>query len=346
MSKKQPIVIELDDAPKKSKRATPKTKAVTRDAPMSPADAPAIIDAPISGDAMQAVTQIATSRPSRLLRFFGWAAFTLLGLVISIAFWDFTSNLMARNIWLGRIALGLIAAMILACVLVVLRELGAMARLRKIDDLREKSEQIYAQGDLAAAKKHSEKIVTLLKGRDEIRWALVEYREHSDDQFDTASQMHFAENTLLLPLDQLAQKEIESAARQVATATAMIPLALADVVIALTANVRMIRRIAQVYGGRTGTFGAWRLMKAVATHLVATGAVAIGDDMIGSIAGGGVLSKLSRRFGEGVVNGALTARVGIAAMEVCRPMPFVALKRPTVTALMKNALTGFFGATR
>ncbi len=84
-------------------------------------------------------------------------------------------------------------------------------------------------------------------------------------------------------------------------------------------------------------------MKAVAGHLVATGAVAIGDDMINSIVGGSVLSKVSRRFGEGVINGALTARVGVAAIDVCRPMPFQTIKRPSVTLMMKNALVGFVG---
>ena len=84
----------------------------------------------------------------------------------------------------------------------------------------------------------------------------------------------------------------------------------------------------------------------VAAHLVATGAVAIGDDLIGSIAGGGVLSKLSRRFGEGVINGALTARVGVAAMEVCRPMPFDAVPRPNASALVRDALTGIFGKSK
>ncbi|WP_373050553.1 DUF697 domain-containing protein, partial [Thalassovita aquimarina] len=81
---------------------------------------------------------------------------------------------------------------------------------------------------------------------------------------------------------------------------------------------------------------------AVMAHLVATGAVAVGDDMLGSLAGGGLMSKLSRRFGEGVVNGALTARVGVAAMEVCRPLPFARKRRPSVSALVSRALTGLF----
>ena len=42
-------------------------------------------------------------------------------------------------------------------------------------------------------------------------------------------------------------KEIEAAARQVATITALVPLAFADVAAALTANTRMIRAIAEVY---------------------------------------------------------------------------------------------------
>jgi putative membrane protein len=112
---------------------------------------------------------------------------------------------------------------------------------------------------------------------------------------------------------------------------------------ALFANLRMVRRIAEIYGGRAGTLGSWRVMRRVFGHLIATGAVSLTDDLIGSVAGGGVIGKLSRRFGEGVVNGALTARVGVAAIEVCRPMPFVALPKPKVTNLVSRALTGLFG---
>jgi putative membrane protein len=78
----------------------------------------------------------------------------------------------------------------------------------------------------------------------------------------------------------------------------------------------------------------------VVTALVAAGALALTDDMIGSVAGGGVLSRLSRRMGEGVVNGALTARVGLAAMDLCRPLPFRAAPRPGVTDLVTAALAG------
>ena len=73
------------------------------------------------------------------------------------------------------------------------------------------------------------------------------------------------------------------------------------------------------------------------------GAVAAGDDLIHTMAGGGILAKVSKRFGEGVVNGALTARVGIAAMEVCRPLPFIHQPRPRVGNLIARGLKGLFG---
>ena len=88
--------------------------------------------------------------------------------------------------------------------------------------------------------------------------------------------------------------------------------------------------------------GSWRLTRAVMAHLVATGAVAVGDDMLEPLLGGSILGKLSRRFGEGVVNGALTARVGVAAIEVCRPLAFQAGKRPKARNLVKQALSGLF----
>ncbi len=41
-----------------------------------------------------------------------------------------------------------------------------------------------------------------------------------------------------------------------------------------------------------------------------------------------------------MVNAALTARIGIAAMELCRPLPFSAEPRPGVAALVGGAVKG------
>lgn len=313
----------------------------------SPAAAPPVPEPdaapPPEGRAMQTVATLAARRPSRLARLFWGLLVTILGAVVSVAAWDFVTGLIQRAPLLGYAVTGLVAVFLLVLLVIAIRELAAFSRLARIDRLHNQAETALAEDDLAAARAVIQSLTRLYAGRDDTSWGRETLRERGAEQFDAAGLLGLAETELLSPLDTAAAREVEAAARQVATVTALVPLAMADVVAALTANLRMIRRIAEVYGGRSGTLGSWRLARAVMTHLVATGAVAVGDDMLGSIAGGSVLSKLSRRFGEGIVNGALTARVGVAAMEVCRPLPFNRAKRPSVTGLVKRALTGLFG---
>ena len=207
---------------------------------------------------------------------------------------------------------------------------------------RSEAAAIHAGADREAALALSRRLGGFYGARAELRWARDRLAEHQEALLDADAILETTERTLLAPLDARARREIEAAARAVAGATALIPLAFADVLAALTQNVRMVRRIAETYGAHAGFFGSWRLFRMVGAHLLATGAVAVGDDMVGSVAGGHLVARLSRRFGEGVVNGALTARVGIAAMEVCRPLPFAALPRPKVSNVIGRALTGLF----
>lgn len=314
-------------------------------APAAPAMAPPVPDEgpALTGAAMQKVAALAARRPSRLARWFWTTLIALLSFVISLAAWDFVTGLIARSPILGTIAMVLVAAFCLVLLAVALSEMAAFLRLARMDGLHKAGVAAHASGDLGQARDVIDRLARLYKGRADAAWGLERIEARRGDVLDADGLLALAETELLGPMDQRAMREVEAAARQVATVTAIVPLALADVLTALTSNLRMIRRIAEVYGGRAGTFGSWRLTRTVLTHLVATGAVAVGDDLIGSVAGGGVLAKVSRRFGEGVVNGALTARVGVAAMEVCRPLPFTAQPRPSVTALVRRAMTGLFG---
>jgi putative membrane protein len=282
----------------------------------------------------------AARQPSRLARWFWGLVLALLGAVISLAAWDFAVGLITRLPVLGwAVSAGFALALGLA-LMMVLRELAALSRLKRVDVLRQSA--FAATRDIAAARAHVSRLERFYSGRADLGWQLARLTERKAEVLDADALLMLAEEELLVPLDARALQEVEAAARQVATVTALVPLALADVVVALLASVRMIRQVAQIYGGRSGLFSSWRLTRAVLAHLAATGAVAAGDDLLESVLGGSVLSKLSRRFGEGVVNGALSARVGIAAMEVCRPMPFSKAHRPSTRQVIKGALAGLF----
>ena len=305
-----------------------------------PAAAPPVPDTLPEGQAMQAVAALAQRRGSGLTRFAGWAFGALFSFVLSVAAYDFVTSLLARNVILGWAAFALVALAVLAGLFLALREWGAFLRLKRLDGLRTLAVAARASADLKAARRVVTGLTGLYSARRDTAWGRARLAEREADVMDADALLALAERELLTTLDAEARLVIEGAARQVATVTALVPLALADVATAAVANLRMIRRIAEIYGGRSGSFGSLRLLRRVFGSLVAAGALALTDDMIGSVAGGGVLSKLSRRFGEGVVNGALTARVGLAAMELCRPLPFVALERPAVSSLVKRALAG------
>ncbi|MBU2994643.1 TIGR01620 family protein [Octadecabacter sp. 1_MG-2023] len=327
-SKSGPVLFDLDE---------PNTT--------SPADAPAVpdVDLPPTPAAMQRVASLAAARPNRLARWFWGLLVSLVGFFVGVAAWDFVMGLLDRSPVLGWIAVGLTGLFCGVLLLIAVREFAAFARLRRVDRIQTGAAGALADGNLTRARSVTGQITALYRNRDDTSWGREEFNSKQADILDADGLLGLAESTILAPLDARARLEVEAAARQVATVTAIVPLALADVFTALTSNMRMIRRIAEIYEGRAGTLGTWRLTKQVLTHLVATGAVAVGDDLIGSVAGGGVLSKVSRRFGEGVINGALTARVGVAAMEVCRPLPFNTERRPSVTSLVKRSLTGLFG---
>lgn len=325
---KGPVLFDLDD---------------TAPAPR-PETAPPVPDiAPVpEGRAMQAAARMAARTPSRLARWFWGLGAALIAAVISVAFWDFVVGLLDRAPLLGLAVAALSAVFLAVCLLVSLRELAGLARLRRVDGLRRAGEAALAGDDLEAARAFARSLSKFYADREETAWGRAELTDHLGDPFDAAAVLQLAEDRLLSGLDTAAQAEVEAAARQVATVTALVPLALADVAAALTANLRMVRRVAEIYGGRAGLMGSWRLTRAVLAHLVATGAVAAGDDLLEPLLGGSLLSKLSRRFGEGLVNGALCARVGVAAMEVCRPMPFGKDRRPRVGRIVQGALGGLF----
>jgi putative membrane protein len=327
---KGPVLIELD---------------ATDSQPASVADAPPVPDIALpapQGQAMQVAARLAARKPSRLARWFWGLLASVIGAMVSIAAWDFVTGLLARSPILGWIVTGLIGALLLVFTAICLREAAAFGRLSRIDGLRRRADSALAEDDLAQARDVVDRLTALYRGREETRWGRDRLAERAGDVFDAKALLDLAENEVLAPLDAAASREVEAAARQVATVTALVPLAFADVAAVLTANLRMIRRVAEIYGGRSGVLGSWRLTRAVLSHLVATGAVAVADDLLEPVLGGTIVSKLSRRFGEGLVNGALSARVGVAAMDVCRPLPFSAKKRPSVRGLVKRALGGLF----
>ena len=163
-------------------------------------------------------------------------------------------------------------------------------------------------------------------------------QDHLTEIIDGADLIRLAERELISPLDREARQIVSDAAKRVSLVTAVSPRAAIDVLFVLATALGVVRRLAYLYGGRPGTLGLIRLFRQVIAHLVLTGGMAAGDSLVQQVLGHGIAAKLSVRLGEGVLNGLLTARLGLAAIEVTRPLPFAALPALTLADVAGNLL--------
>jgi putative membrane protein len=164
---------------------------------------------------------------------------------------------------------------------------------------------------------------------------------HLDDIIDGADMVRLAERELMRPLDREARRAVSGAAARVSAFTALSPRAALDVLFVFFSALVLVRRLAFLYGARPGTLGLIRLVRLAILHLAVTGGLATSDSLIQQVLGHGIAAKLSARLGEGLLNGLLTARLGLAMIDVVRPLPFTALPRPTLGDLMSEVLRGF-----
>ena len=232
--------------------------------------------------------------------------------------------------WLGWVALALAVLAVLAFLAIIGREVSGIWREQKIESLREAAIDALAVKDHKAAKSIVSDLLSLYGGRAAAAQGSARLRGLTDEIIDADDRLAIAERELLAPLDAQAKRAIAGAAKQVSLVTAVSPRAIVDVAFVIFAAVRLLRTLSRIYGGRPGLFGFLRLAKAAFNHLAITGGVAVGDSLMQQVLGLGLAARISAKLGEGVLNGLMTARFGLAALSVCRPLPFIREETPKI----------------
>lgn len=251
------------------------------------------------------------------------AMLALASLAAGLWFTRFVSVALERQDWVGYVAMGLMGVIVVALAVILLRELVGFSRLARLSKLRKSVGELVKSPDIQKERRAVGLIARHYRGRADMAWGLRRLADHKDDVLEAGELLRLADRELIAPLDLEARRVILKSAKRVATVTALSPMLWIAVIYVLVENVRMFRAIATLYGGRPGTLGALRLARLVVGHIIATGGVAMTDDLLGQFLGQDVLRRLSRRLGEGAFNGALTSRLGVAAVDVTRPLPFL-----------------------
>lgn len=231
---------------------------------------------------------------------------------------------------LGWIALGLACLAVAGVLGLFAKEMFGVRRMAKVERIRADAAEAVAEDDRALAVETCRRLIALYEDRPETARGRRDLEAHMAEIIDGRDLVELAERELLTRTDETALRLIVASAKRVSIVTALSPRALVDIFYVLIETLGLIRRLALLYGGRPGTLGFFRVFRHAIAHLAVTGGMAAGDSLVGEVVGQSLASKLSARLGEGVVNGLMTARLGLAAMDVVRPLPFVGARRPRV----------------
>lgn len=260
--------------------------------------------------------------------------FAAFGLLVSFAIGIWTDDLIramfSRAGWLGWLTLIVAVIAVVSLIALLLREGLALRRLSAVQELRLAAAAAAERNDINKARKVTGKLLEITAALPQTARGRTIVQSLHDDVIDGCDLIRITEREILRPLDREARLLILNAAKRVSIVTAVSPRALVDIAYVVFESSRLIRRLSELYGCRPGSFGFLRLARSVIAHLAVTGTLAMGDSVVQQILGQGLASRLSAKLGEGVINGMMTARIGISAMDIVRPLPFDAEKRPNI----------------
>lgn len=228
------------------------------------------------------------------------------------------------------VALGTIAAgglVICAGVGSLVTEWHRLYRLRQRSQERDVARDLLHSHGLGKGREFCEKLAQQA-GLDRSHPALQRWQASlHETQNDREMVLLYAK--LVQPvLDAQARREISRYSAESALMIAVSPLALVDMAFIAWRNLRLINRIAGLYGIELGYFSRLRLFRLVLLNIAFAGATELVREVGMDWMSQDFAARLSTRAAQGIGAGLLTARLGIKAMELCRPLPWMEDDKP------------------
>jgi len=256
--------------------------------------------------------------------------------VIDAALW--LTDLFDRSAWLGGVGALLIGGVSVALAGFVGGEYRNLMRLRSAQAVREQGYHLSQAANRFEGRGFMSDLVRLTANSRTGRALCEQYRDAIADTHDDREAMQLFERIVLRPLDERAYAAVRRAARDTAIGASVSPVAGLDALIVLWRSLRMVREVAEVYGLRPTRLSVLALIRRM--FLTATFAVTadVVGDVLGAHLGGRLAGLVSGKLAEGVFAGVRTARLGLLAIEQCRPLPFAADDRPNLRQLVSQSL--------
>ena len=213
------------------------------------------------------------------------------------------------------VALGLVVA---GGLWLLWRECGSYLRLRRVEKLKRalKGEGRAASGLLEGVQHWLDELERV--HGESLADALHQTRAALTGQEYVAPLRRTLETHLLPALDERTEKEIRSSALRLGVASSFFSMPLLDGVLTLWFSVRLVRRVAELHGGRPGLVGTAHLLREVSMAAIGADLSQHAADALSTRVG-----SLAAAAGQGLVTATLLVRVGLWAQSVCRPIELV-----------------------
>ncbi|WP_299593412.1 TIGR01620 family protein [uncultured Microbulbifer sp.] len=270
-----------------------------------------------------------------------WKPALLAGLALAFGavFWELRQFFIwaADMHWsLGVLAGVIISALVLTMASAVWEYFRAGKPLRKLQKTQELAAEVRDSRATDAVAPLNQQLRELFAGKPQGA-LLARVQEETPDYYDNSELLRHLELNFFEALDQEALRRIVRHATTTGALVGLSPFTTLDVLVALRQSMRMIDDVAQIYGVRPSVVVRWRLFKKILALVAYSGASEYAvSELWPELVGDSMLSTVSARLGQGMGASLFMARIGLAAVHSCRPIPFSEKQRPRLGALTRR----------
>ena len=290
------------------------------------------------------VLEVKKSRPRWLWRI----ALALFTVVISIETFDFFVNGFAQSPIITSIYAAILSCLVVLASSSLFSEWSTLRQFKRREKLKQQANELLLDSDEVAVQNDNlldvetfcQKLTDNLPsdlafGKDDEKAQIWQDALNSPHTNQELLQLY--SRLILSKVDEKAMAEIAKFSTEAVVLVALSPVALIDMLIILWRNLRMINKVAGLYGLKLGYWSRIKLIRQVFVNMVYAGASELIADFGTDMVGADLLGKLSGRLAQGLGAGMLTARLGVKTMQLCRPIPFE--DKPKLSHVRKEMLT-------
>lgn len=242
----------------------------------------------------------------------------------------------SENLLLGGAWSAALGALLIGIGGLVWREYRVLRRLRSNTQYRQQSAGLRRERQHGNAQAFCRRLANEIGLQNSPGYQ--QWLEHIDAHHNDDEVLTLFSQFVLHPLDEKALQLVLASSSQTALLVAASPLALADMLLVVWRNIRLVRNIAAVYQIRLGYWGQIRLIRQILQSMVFAGATELATELGTDWFSSELTSKLSAKLAQGLGSGLMSARLGINTIQLCRPVELQAGEKPRLSQIRRALL--------